>query len=63
MLNCCQVQPLHYDIYLSYCPHDKTVAERVINELRKQNKTTVIYSERQEVDPEKTWQDHIYTVC
>ncbi|GFS26505.1 collagen alpha-6(VI) chain [Elysia marginata] len=51
-----------YDVCLSYTPKDQELANKVVDELKKQNKHLAIHSEIFTVNHEQTWQGEIYEV-
>ena len=57
-----KAHPIRYDVYLSYCPSDQQLAAGIIGKLESLYGEISIYAERQEINPDKTWQDHIYEV-
>eukprot|EP00795_Rhopilema_esculentum_P000775 gene776-10504_t len=57
-----KAHPVRYDVYLSYCPSDQQLAAGIIGKLESLYEDISIYAERQEINQDKTWQDHIYEV-
>ena len=52
----------NYDFYITFAREDENTANIVIDQIKKIDPDYKIYSEQQQLDPEKSWQDHIYTV-
>lgn len=52
----------NYDFYITFAREDEKTANIVIDQIKKIDPDYKIYSEQQQLDPEKSWQDHIYTV-
>eukprot|EP00111_Clytia_hemisphaerica_P017752 TCONS_00052511-protein len=49
-----------YDFYLTYAPGNDEVAAMVVKSIKEIQPNYKIHEERQKIDPEKAFQDHIY---